>query len=79
MILDMDVEKGKAPRIDRATGEPRPNQIMVRIKMVKEINMAVIKAYLTKQMPFDDHIFEAISTFITIEYLIELGLLARLS
>ena len=61
MTIDMDKEKGRAPRIDKKTGQSKPNQIMVRIKGTGEINMAVIDGYLEKKMPFDNSILEAIS------------------
>ncbi len=63
IIVDLDREKGKAPRIDRATGQPRQNSTRVRIKKVGEIRMAVIQAYLDRTMPFDTTVLEAISKF----------------
>ena len=62
-MVDMDKEKGRAPRVDKKTGQIKLNQVMVRIKGVGEIKMAVIDGYLQKRMPFDNSILEAISKF----------------
>lgn len=61
LMIDMDEEKGRAPRVDKRTGQLKSNQVMVRIKGVGEIKMAVIDGYLQKKMPFDNSILEAIS------------------
>jgi eukaryotic translation initiation factor 2C len=61
LTIDMDAERGRAPRVDGRTGQVRQNTITVRMKQVGEINMAVIEAYLTKKIPFDNAVLEAIS------------------
>lgn len=56
IALNFDQEKGRQPRPGR-----EPDIVYCHIKPTKSIRMAVIKAYLDKQMPFDNVILEAIS------------------
>jgi hypothetical protein len=52
--IDLDAEKGRRPR-------DIPDTTYVVIRPVKTIRMAVIGAYLSKQMAFDNSVLEAIS------------------
>jgi eukaryotic translation initiation factor 2C len=54
IMVDLDQEKGRAPR------NP-PDTVYCVIRPAKIIRMAVIQAYLSRQMPFDNSILEAIS------------------
>jgi hypothetical protein len=51
----MDKERGRAPR------PGKENVVGVRISCVGQVNMNVVSAYLTKQMPFDTTVLQAIS------------------
>lgn len=53
--IDMDAEKGQAPR------PGRDNHVRVVIKPTGQINMAVISAYLSRTVAFDNSILQAIS------------------
>lgn len=61
LLVDLDAEKGKKPRIDQITGQPRDNKTRISVKHVGEINMAVIKGYLEKKMSFDNTVLQAIN------------------
>lgn len=56
-MVDFDVEKGRRPRTD---GSP-PDTCYITIRPTKTIRMAVLGAYLGKQMAFDNTVLEAIS------------------
>lgn len=53
-MVDLDVDRGRQPR------NP-PDQCYCIIRPSKVVRMAVIQGYLSKQMPFDNSILEAIS------------------
>lgn len=57
IMVDFDVEKGRRPRTD---GSP-PDTCYVTIRPTKTIRMAVLGAYLSNQMAFDNTVLEAIS------------------
>lgn len=63
LLLDLDKEKGKSPRIDKVSGHPVPNTIRIRMKKVGEIRMSVIQAYLDGTIDFNNTVLEAISKF----------------
>ncbi|KAE8440738.1 hypothetical protein EG329_006633 [Mollisiaceae sp. DMI_Dod_QoI] len=52
--IDFDAEKGRQPRDD-------PDVVYCVIKPSKVVRMAVIQGYLSRQMPFDNAILEAIN------------------
>jgi hypothetical protein len=54
ITVDFDEEKGRPPRA-------QPDYVYVIIRKSKNIRMAVLEAYLTRQMPFDNSVLEAIS------------------
>jgi hypothetical protein len=54
IMVNLDEEKGRPPR-------PQLDSVFVIIRPSKTIRMAVLKAYLTRQMPFDNSVLEAIS------------------
>ena len=56
ITVDLDAEKGR-------TREP-PQPIYCIIRHAKVVRMAVLEAYLTKKIPFDTSILEAISKFL---------------
>jgi hypothetical protein len=60
IIIDLDAERGIAPKV-RRDGTVRENKHRVQIKQTKEINMAVIKAYLERTIQFDNSVLEAVS------------------
>jgi eukaryotic translation initiation factor 2C len=53
-MVNLDEEKGRPPRA-------QPDNVFVIIRPSKTIRMAVLEAYLTRQMPFDNSVLEAIS------------------
>ena len=53
-MVNLDAEKGRPPR-------ENPDNVYVHIKPSKVIRMAVIEAFLQRQMTFDKSILEAIS------------------
>lgn len=53
--VDLDAEKGRQPRPDK------PNIFYCHIKMTKVVRLAVIDAYLSQKMAFDNAVLEAIS------------------
>ncbi|RDW67854.1 eukaryotic translation initiation factor-like protein 2C 2 [Coleophoma cylindrospora] len=55
ITVDLDVEKGRPPRPDK------PNVFYCHIKMTKVVRLAVIDAYLTQKMAFDNAVLEAIN------------------
>lgn len=55
-MVDLDAEKGRPPR-------DQPDHVYVVIRPAKIVRMAVLQAYLSRQMPFDKSILEAISRF----------------
>jgi hypothetical protein len=54
IMVNLDEEKGRPPRA-------QPDNVYVVIRKSKTIRMAVLSAYLTRQMPFDNSVLEAIS------------------
>jgi eukaryotic translation initiation factor 2C len=52
-MVDLDAEKGRQ--------RTPPELCYVVIRPTKQIRMAVIQSYLSKQMPFDNSVLEAIS------------------
>lgn len=63
VVVDMDRERGRAPRVDKETGQVIENKVRVVIKVIKPIRMAVVKAYLDKVTGFDTTVLEAISKY----------------
>lgn len=59
--VNFDEERGRQPRNGR-----EPDIVYCHIKPTKNIRMAVIEAYLNKQMPFDNAILEAISKYFVV-------------
>lgn len=55
--VDLDADKGRAPRPGKA-----PDTIYVVVRPTKTIRMDVLGFYLTKKIPFDSSVLEAIST-----------------
>lgn len=54
IMVNLDAEKGRRPR-------ENPDSVFVVIRPSKVIRMAVIEAFLQRQMSFDKSILEAIS------------------
>jgi hypothetical protein len=59
MGVNLDAERGREPRFVK--GVPVNNTISVRIRLSTEINMAVINAFLTRKVGWNNHILQAIS------------------
>jgi hypothetical protein len=58
ILVDFDQEKGRPVHPSKG-----PDHCYCIIRPSKVIRMAVIQGYLSKQMPFDNAILEAISKF----------------
>lgn len=56
-MVDLDADYGKTPR------PGKENKSYCIIRSSKVVRMAVIQAYLSKQMAFDNSVLEAISKF----------------
>lgn len=54
-IVDLDAEKGQAPR------GPREDKHRVAIKFAKRVQLASVRAYLDGNMDFDNGVLEGIS------------------
>jgi eukaryotic translation initiation factor 2C len=60
-MVNLDAEKGRTPRAGRD-----PDIAYCVIRPSKIIRMAVIQGYLSRQMPFDNSVLEAISRFLNL-------------
>lgn len=56
ILVDLDAEKGRPPRPGREA-----DTCYCIIKQTKQVRLAVIDAYLKKQISFDNSVLEAIS------------------
>lgn len=61
LLVDLDQEDGKTPKIDKATGEPRSNKHKVIIRLAKTIAFTTLRSYLECKCDFDNNVLEAIS------------------
>ena len=60
-IVDLDAEKGQAPRPPRDGQPARDNKHRVAIKFAKKIQLAMVREYLDGKTDFDNGVLEGIS------------------
>lgn len=61
LLVDLDAESGKQPRVDKKTGQPKPDNHRVVIRLTKQVDFAMLRAYLARKADFGNGVLEAIS------------------